>query len=333
MNGRPLRSNRRWIVGLVFGLVCATAVYLVLVFYIQKRSLQIKFNNAALMTSLPEVIEQLLTDPLTAPSLLNLTYDYSFEYVPQTAGVADAGETSLPPQWQVLDSQLGNSVVLAWEPAAGQTYDGVLIYRAKNSSALESPATEDALQQFNKSNGQWLDKEVENDQEYFYGIQSFRTDQTGHLIRSAITILSAIPTDSTPPAPPTRVLVTNYVGETEETTETDSSAEPVEPITALTISWEQPIGDDVVEYRLYRSTERGVIGTELQRVATDTTEINDQTVAAGVTYYYTVTAVDAVGNESAAALGAGPTGNDHPFVTSVDEAITLLQGNFQGDGD
>ncbi len=84
------------------------------------------------------------------------------------------------------------------------------------------------------------------------------------------------------------------------------------------LRWEAPPQDNVVGYRVYRSTTAGGPYSLLTvtPVAHEALTYSDATAAMGVTYHYVVTAVDGFGNESehsdevsgaAAAAGTGPT--------------------------
>jgi hypothetical protein len=66
---------------------------------------------------------------------------------------------------------------------------------------------------------------------------------------------------------------------------------------AVALSWSPSMDVDLAHYRVYRSVERGV-PERLAELPVTETSYRDETLAAGAAARYTVTAVDAAGNES-----------------------------------
>ncbi|HSL32936.1 MAG TPA: carbohydrate-binding module family 20 domain-containing protein, partial [Candidatus Limnocylindrales bacterium] len=85
--------------------------------------------------------------------------------------------------------------------------------------------------------------------------------------------------DSTPPAAPTNLHVTDWTASFVE------------------IAWTAPADPDVAEYAIYRSEEGGPFAL-LNTIPSTSTTYNDQAVANGTTYGYRVTALDGSLNES-----------------------------------
>jgi hypothetical protein len=72
--------------------------------------------------------------------------------------------------------------------------------------------------------------------------------------------------------------------------------------TGLDVSWSPSAEADLASYRVYRAT-RGAAATRIGEVAKPATTLRDTTAVAGQRYRYTVTAVDAAGNESPPSAG------------------------------
>ncbi|PSP45078.1 hypothetical protein BRC68_00625 [Halobacteriales archaeon QH_6_64_20] len=90
-----------------------------------------------------------------------------------------------------------------------------------------------------------------------------------------------LPNDSTPPGDPTNLKATNKTG-----------AE------AINLNWNSVSATDLDEYRVYRSLSSGSPYNQIASVDSSSTDYTDSNVLNSETYYYVVTAVDDVGNES-----------------------------------
>ncbi len=164
-----------------------------------------------------------------------------------------------------VTDQSGNSVKsLAQKIEVSIPYDKEVLANQGVNEKSVSPSYLD------ESTGVWVgvdDYLVDKKKEVFL----LRVD---HLTRFAL----VAPADSTPPSPPTNIS-SSY----------DSS-------NAIVISWKDP-AQDFSHARIYRSTERGLLG-ELLATNIISETFTDRSAAAGVVYYYTVRAVDAAGNET-----------------------------------
>jgi hypothetical protein len=92
--------------------------------------------------------------------------------------------------------------------------------------------------------------------------------------------------DSTPPSAPTGLTQTAGNG------------------TSVTLDWNNNSESDLMEYEIYRSTSSGVTAIDTNQVNSSQITVSnftDSTTTAWTSYYYTVTAVDSSGNESATA--------------------------------
>jgi fibronectin type 3 domain-containing protein len=79
---------------------------------------------------------------------------------------------------------------------------------------------------------------------------------------------------------------------------------------AVGLVWEANTEEDISSYNVYRSTTAGVPGTKIGDGVTSLA-FNDSNAVNGTTYYYTITAVDLIGNESlpSAEVAATPDPN------------------------
>jgi fibronectin type 3 domain-containing protein len=81
------------------------------------------------------------------------------------------------------------------------------------------------------------------------------------------------------------------------------------------ITWQASQSSDVTAYRLYRSTTAGQLGQMLVETTIDVWSARDTNVTPGVSYYYTVTALDQAKNESTKSIMTTQPGHAAPFLT------------------
>jgi hypothetical protein len=83
---------------------------------------------------------------------------------------------------------------------------------------------------------------------------------------------------------------------------TDNSVEDFKAVVAgdgkVDLSWTDPEDEDLAGLEIFRSTEEGVLGESLEKVKTGVGKYVDSLVIPGQTYYYTVVAIDELGNKS-----------------------------------
>jgi fibronectin type 3 domain-containing protein len=92
--------------------------------------------------------------------------------------------------------------------------------------------------------------------------------------------VSAMPTDRTPPAPPSGITVVPGVGR-------------------VFLTWSENKERDLAGYHVYRSTKSGGEAERLTEKPISRSTFSDESVQQGMTYFYKITAVDRTGNESA----------------------------------
>lgn len=315
MSAKRKQLYTRFLVLLSLVVCLNIGIYVTVVVVIRTKAANIQAASARLTTILPQIVQRLAIAPIESIQWYTLIPDTSLEYAPQQVGVADSwGEPMQPTEVAVIDTKLGESVVIAWQAVLGQTYDGVEIYRSTKEKAkvsdMELVYTSTTFTGPTLA-GQWVDRTVQNDTTYYYALRAYRM-QSEKLASDFTDLYSVIPTDQTPPAPPKWVKVTSY----------HTNAE-----SGLSIEWERAFSNDVSDYRIYRSTQRGQLGELIQTVTPDITLVKDGTVTPGVEYYYAVIARDAVGNASTDHLGTSSFGNTSPFVTGDDQANVQINGN------
>ena len=186
---------------------------------------------------------------------------------------------------------------LAWGIPRGQMYDGVRIER-DTSPAFKQPVV---IGEQLPAEGELFDTAVENLQTYYYRFQSYRSDPAQ--VSDYSDTLSVIPSDTTSPPP---VTITSIIS-------LPLSELPSNIKAGVSITWATST-PEVVEYEIYRSTVQGQLGELVASVPSDQLQTNDTTVQPGVTYYFSVLAVDASGNTSALKITVPATvGNSTPF--------------------
>lgn len=119
-----------------------------------------------------------------------------------------------------------------------------------------------------------------------------------YLIRSVISVAEeaiesgdsapavVTPQDTFPPAAPAGVVAAALPGATEGSAQVD-------------LSWSINSETDLAGYRVYRSEQEGTRGASITPELLPTPAVRDNSVQPGHRYWYTVTAVDRAGNESA----------------------------------
>jgi len=133
----------------------------------------------------------------------------------------------------------------------------------------------------------YSDADFEFDKTYVYVVRT-TVAANGTMIESADSVPEIVtPKDVFPPAAP-QGLVGAVV--------TDNATAPA----VVDLSWSINAESDVAGYHVYRSEQEGARGAAIQPALVPTPAVRDTSVQPGHRYWYTVTAVDRAGNESAA---------------------------------
>jgi len=127
------------------------------------------------------------------------------------------------------------------------------------------------------------------DRTYVYVVRSVIPVEGGELESSESQPVTVTPRDIFPPAAPQELVGAVLPGATPGTLMVD-------------LSWSISLETDLAGYRVYRSEQEGTRGQALNPELLPTPAIRDTSVEPGHRYWYTVTAVDHAGNESAASV-------------------------------
>jgi hypothetical protein len=175
------------------------------------------------------------------------------------------------------------------------TIAGYRIYRSEihspaSASAPQEPSpgkpeSHPALLAASEANS-YRDASVVFDCTYFYTVRSVIQVEGKELESSDSQPVTVTPRDIFPPAAPQGLVAALLPGATPGTVLVD-------------LSWSINLETDLAGYRVYRSEQEGIRGQLITSDLLPTPAVRDTTVEPGHRYWYTVTAVDRAGNESA----------------------------------
>jgi len=174
------------------------------------------------------------------------------------------------------------------------------VYRGEMEPATASAAAGDPLQAKWKSpllqlgatsTTDYRDSGFDYGKTYAYLVRSVIASPAGALESSDSPMAIVTPKDTFPPAAPQNVVLAVQPGAT------PGSA-------AVELSWSINVESDLAGYRVYRSQQEGERGVLLNPDPLPSPAYRDNSVQSGQRYWYTVTALDRSGNESAPSLAA-----------------------------
>jgi fibronectin type 3 domain-containing protein len=184
----------------------------------------------------------------------------------------------------------------AGDPLSGVT--GYRIYRSESNPAAvsssaqglprkkgESPASPLASSETNSYN----DTSFSFDQTYIYIVRSVIQVEGAELESSESQPVTVTPRDTFPPVAPQGLVAALLPGAAPESLIVD-------------LSWSISLETDLAGYHVYRSEQESNRGQVLNPELLPTPAIRDTSVEPGHRYWYTVTAVDHAGNESAGSV-------------------------------
>jgi hypothetical protein len=181
----------------------------------------------------------------------------------------------------------------AGEPAS--TITGYRVYRAEIHPVASTPSLQAAPQGKRESNAvpfastetnSYRDTSFVFDQTYVYFVRSVIQIESQELESSDSQPVTVTPRDTFPPAAPQGIVAALLPG--------------AAPGTVLVeLSWSINLETDLAGYRVYRSEQDGTRGQLLSPDLLPTPAVRDTSVQPGHRYWYSVTAVDRAGNESA----------------------------------
>lgn len=195
-----------------------------------------------------------------------------------------------------------SAIELTWQAAtrtaAGDplpTVTGYNVYRSEIASSAaassqEVPApgkreTHSAPLAFSET-ASYRDTSFNFDRTYIYIVRSVIQVENNALESSGSPPVTVTPHDTFPPAAPQGLVAALLPGATPGTL-------------AVDLSWSISLETDLAGYRIYRSEQESTRGQLLDPDLLPTPAVRDTSVQPGHRYWYTVTAVDHAGNESA----------------------------------
>jgi hypothetical protein len=262
---------------------------------------QVNTNTGkAARTSIPTFDEKLFADP---SFYRPLEPEYS-GFTNQHEAVALSDNEPLPPKnVKVEDTTRGRALIISWELPDYVNFDKIRIYRSAQPGVLgEEIATLKENSATKKLPTLYRDTGLTDNSRYYYHVVTVNEDDKPSNVTEEP---SGVPTDIFPPEAPKNVEV-KAVG--------NKSVE---------ISWQNPDNEDFTSVNVYRSSQRGVLGSIIYSDGTGEASesdpqrqiITDTNIAANTPYYYTVTSVDGNGNESSTDILGVPfrSGDYNPF--------------------
>lgn len=172
------------------------------------------------------------------------------------------------------------------------------VYRGELDPATAGAAAGDPLQAKWKSpllqlgatsTTDYRDSGFDDGKMYAYLVRSVISSPVGPLESSDSPLAIVTPKDTFPPAAPQNVVAAVQPGAT------PASA-------AVELSWSINVESDLAGYRVYRSQQEGERGAILTPDLLPSPAYRDNSVQSGQRYWFTLTAVDRAGNESAPSL-------------------------------
>jgi outer membrane protein assembly factor BamB len=185
--------------------------------------------------------------------------------------------TDLPPAApQDLTATSGDGrVTLTWTASSEWDLAGYIMFRSQTANF--TPQLSDSIATILKPEINYIDSSVTNGLTYYYKIKAF--DQTGNISDTSNQAIGN-PRDVTPPSTPQNLTATP--GDQQ-----------------VILRWSQNTESDLHKYNIYRDTSSpantlidSVVGSPPDTFYVDMAVVNN------ITYYYRITAVDIVGNES-----------------------------------
>jgi hypothetical protein len=165
-------------------------------------------------------------------------------------------------------------ITLTWQAPAEFT-DGSPVRGDVGYIVLRGTGGEGALSQLTPqplAGTTYTDTGLENDSEYRYAVRSVRRDPRATVLGTASAAVAAIPGSTTPPSPPSNLVVVPSPG-------------------ALRLAWNPSPEGTVAAYVIYRAVGSGPFIRVATAVVGNTTFV-DRDVRPSTTYRYTVTAID-----------------------------------------
>lgn len=296
---RTSMSKKTVILLVVFGVIVIVGGYFVYTNFIGSSSSSESIPSAAPLAESREVIPKFDDGLFRDSQYLSFQRDKFSGFTNQPSGMALDSDVPLPPiSTVVVNPATGKRLVVTWELPKEHNFATSKLYRSQLLGEIG-----DVIATLNITADQTMatyeDTNLSNDQRYFYLVRT--VNESGQESQNSAQEVG-VPTDTTPPDPPSQVAVAQKDG------------------TQLEVSWTNPTDVDFQSIRIYRSIRKGQVGEVISENSTGTATPGnenrrfylDTTVDPNVPYYYTVTSVDGNGNESTKDILAAPV-NYNPF--------------------
>lgn len=174
-------------------------------------------------------------------------------------------------------------VTLTWETvttrsdgSVHQGFAGYLVFRGMEPGKYDdAPLNKEPI-----AAGVYEDSTVVNGKRYYYRLRTVDSPVRPWQESLDSSEVTATPRDKTPPDAPTGITVVPGIGR-------------------VFLTWNENKERDLAGYQVYRSQKAGGEQERLTDKPLNRSTFSDETVKQGATYYYSITAVDANGNESA----------------------------------
>jgi hypothetical protein len=201
---------------------------------------------------------------------------------PFSAEVRAAPLLALAPPGNVAAAAGDSAVSLTWDPVSrrsdGSAHEGFVGYNIYRGSEKGREDKKPLNSEPVRANS-YRDTAVVNGKTYYYLVRSADSAEPPWTESLDSAEVTASPRDLTPPAPPAGLTVVPGIGR-------------------VFITWSENREQDLAGYHVYRATKSGGEARRLTDRPINRTTFSDEKVRQGMTYYYTITAVDKSGNES-----------------------------------
>jgi len=247
-------------------------------------------------SSLP-ILASFNTASLERKTFYHLKPHGILNYNQQIRAVATDKDALIAPEAvEVIDAQVGETLIIFWQKPKDADCQSVSIYRSETGGQLGQKIADNL-----SISGNYKDVDLKNNQKYYYTLKSANNIAGEDKLSSNTNYYEGTPTDRMPPAAPMNFQVVN----------TGEGAQ-------LKLSWQNPADEDFAYVNIYRSEKIGILDADNQPIKVqDAEEYLDQEVKDNIVYYYTITAVDTNGNESSKDLLLSSGGNPHPFYSPL----------------
>lgn len=286
-----LSQFKKIVIIAIFILLFGGCGYLVYTNFVSKKSPEVSKEQGTetSLTNTP-IITKFNQELFTSPQMVDLKRYGEWGYTNQYEGMAT--DTNTPFELiniQVVDPGVGGKIYLFWELPKNINFSKILIYRS-----TEMGSRGENIKTLSSSDTFYQDDNVENGKTYYYLVKTVNEADKESENTEQIASQS---TDVFPPPPPKDVRIVDLGDKT-----------------SVEVAWLPPDDLDFDFVRIYRSSQRGKIGTVLvdrtngwpcQKSEKNYYCIVDK-VPSNVSYYYTLISVDKWGNESPRRILANP---------------------------